>query len=194
YHPSALERRPNPPITQAPYHRARKLAVGDAVTIPVYADQHWNATELYLEEGAGYEFSSTGEWLDHTIACGPAGAADGHFQLGELVHMAGTFLGKLEGVFKKVTGNQDADFILTRRLESAPWFSLVGVIANDGLKGSASPPPDGSPTPHQFLKIGAGPHPVTVKKPGYLFAFANDAWFKYDNNHGSVQMKVRRTS
>lgn len=194
FHPSAVDRQKNPPITQAPYHRTRRLGVGEEASIPVFASIHWNQTDLFLEEGATYEFSAEGEWLDATIPCGPGGTADGNFHLGEVLHLAGSMLGKLEGVFQKVTGNKEADFMLTRRVESAPWFSLVGVIANDGVKSGANPPPDGSPSPHQFLEIGAGPLGVKVKKPGYLYAFANDAWLKYENNRGSVQMKVRRKS
>ena len=193
-HPSVLDRHQNPPITQAPYHPGRKLAVNQEVTVPVYAAQHWNRTGIYLEAGAAYEFTAEGEWLDASIKCGPGGTDDGRFQLGEVAQMAGSVVGKLEGLFQKISGNKNADFVMTRRVESMPWFSLVGVIANDGLGASSNPQPDGSPSPHQTLDIGAGPCKLKVKKPGYLFAFANDAWHFYDNNRGSVSLKVRRTA
>ena len=35
---------------------------------------------------------------------------------------------------------------------------------------------------------------MTVAKPGYLYAFANDSWHFYDNNRGSVRMVVERTA
>ena len=30
-----------------------------------------------------YKFSASGEWLDHTVACGPDGTNDGEFQIAE---------------------------------------------------------------------------------------------------------------
>ena len=194
FHASAVERHQHPPITQAPYHATRKPALNAPVSLPIYAGRHWNETGIYLEAGATYEFSATGQWLDRTIACGPGGTRDGKFQVAELVHLAGSLLGKLEGVFQQVTGNKEADFAMTKRVENLPWFSLVGVIANDGLDEDSNPQGDGSPTPHQFLPIKGGPLTVTVTKPGYLYAFANDAWHFYDNNRGSVTLTVVRTA
>ena len=72
-----------------------------------------------------------------------------------------------------------------------PWFSLVGVLANDG-DGAVNPGNDGSPSPHQMLAIGAALPGVTVCKPGYFHALTNDAWHFYDNNHGSVQLTIPR--
>lgn len=72
------------------------------------------------------------EWLDRNIKCGPAGTADGKFQSGELAHLAGALWGKVEGQFRHLTGNTQADFKGTRRIEELPWFALVGVIGNGG--------------------------------------------------------------
>lgn len=193
-HESARTRRRIPPIAQAPYHRTRTLKKGEQASIPIYANLHWNETDLYLEEKAEYRFSAVGEWLDRTIPSDAAGMDDGKFHPGEIVHMIGTAVGKLENLWHKVSKDKQGDFIMTRRVESAPWFSLVGIIANDGLRGSANPEKDGSPSPHEILKIGKGPLKVTIRKPGYLYAYANDAWHFYDNNKGSVQMLVERLS
>lgn len=193
-HESARARRSRPPITQAPYRSTQKLSVGEQVTLPVYARDRWNVLGIYLEAGGSYELTAEGEWLDRSIKCGPAGAKDRKFQAGEIAHLAGTLMGKLEGIFRKASGNTRADFLGTRRVEQAPWFSLVGVIANDGLGPDTNPQPDGSPTPHQHLTIGAGPYVLDpVEKGGYLYAFANDAWHFYDNNRGSVLLTVKRT-
>ena len=95
--------------------------------------------------------------------------------------------------FRRLSRNRNAEFFGTRRIEGSPWFCLIGAIANDGLYGESNPHGDGSPSPHQHLPIGIGPLTVAIKKPGYLFAFANDAWQFYGNNRGSVRLKVRRT-
>jgi len=193
FHPDALERHAIPPIAQAPYRPSRKLGVGPSDEITIYARRHWNDTGLYLEAGS-YVFTAEGEWMDRSIRCGPGGTDDGHFQLAEIFQLAGTLLGKLEGVFQSATGNQSADFIATRRIESAPWFSLVGVVANDGGGVGANPHTDGSPTPHQHLPIGKGPFKLDLARGGYLYAFANDAWHFYENNRGSVTLRIQRTA
>ena len=192
FHPSALERHNHPPISQAPYHATSTLAIGQSVSYPVYAGEHWNRSlqGLYLEKDGQYEFTAQGEWIDASIPSGPKGCNDGKFHPGEVAQLLGTFLGKVEGVYRGITGNDQADFWMTRRIESMPWFSLVGVIANDGPTGAQAAFDDGSPRPHQAFLIGDGPVRIVVKKPGYLYAFANDAWALYGNNHGSVTLRV----
>jgi hypothetical protein len=193
FHPSVIERQNNPPITQAPYLPCRTLKAGESVALSIYADQHWNRTGIYLEAGASYRFTAEGEWMDRTIACDPGGTNDGKFNIGEIAQLAGTLFGKVEELFGKVFKNTSADFVGTRRIETAPWFSLIGAIANDGEDGKTNPAPDGSPSPHEYLPIGSGPFNVTqLAKPGYLYAFANDAWHFYNNNHGSVSLKIER--
>lgn len=192
FHPSAIDRHKVPPITQTPYHVTNTLASGQEAYFPVYAFEHWNRTGLYLEKGGVYEFTAKGEWVDGSITCGPNGSQDGKFQPAEVAHVLSSFLGKIEGVFKKITGNEQADFWGTRRVESMPWFSLVGVIANDGQSGDKATVNDGSPTPHETFLIGTGPVRITVQNPGYLYAFTNDAWAFYNNNRGSVTVKVKR--
>jgi hypothetical protein len=196
YHPSAWQRDAAPPITQSPYHHPSvTLQVNQASDpIEVYARNHWNETGLFLEAGATYEFAATGEWLDKTIPCGPNGTTDGKFHFGEVVHLAGALLGKLEAGLRKATDNPDADVIGTRRMEAHPWFALIGSIANDGDQRATNPLPDGSCCPHQMFLIGAGPVRLTIgpAAAGYFYAFANDAWHFYDNNRGSVTLTVKR--
>ncbi len=198
YHGSAIARDQDPPLTQSPYHHPMdRLAPGQvSEALPIYARNHWNETGIFLEAGATYEFSAQGEWLDATVACGPDGSRDGHFGFGEIGHLAGSLLGSLEHAYEKVTGNNEADFIGSRRAEAYPWFSLVGVIANDGPEKGRNPNPDGSPYAHQTFLIGKGPTPLTIKptEAGYLYAFANDAWHFYGNNRGSVSLTVKRIS
>lgn len=190
-HPSAIDRHRNPPISEAPYHPTIRLAPGEGTTHSVYAAQHWNALGIYLEAGATYRFRAEGEWIDRDIPCGPKGMRDGKFHPGEIAHIIGNVTGKLEEMFRKLTKNPQADFWGTRRVEKMPWFSLVGVIANDGPLTGESVLNDGSASAHQVFLIGEGCE-IEVEEPGYLYAFANDAWTFYGNNHGSVTLTVAR--
>jgi len=191
-HDSVRERHAHPSILQVPYHGARRLALGESCGFPVYARDHWNYTGLYLEAGGRYEFSATGEWLDGSIECTPDGACPSSFNPGVLIWALAWPFELAERIYRKVMKNPRADFWMTRRLGEYPWFSLIGVIANDGGRGVLGTDIDGSDAPHQTFKIGSGPMTVTVDAPGYFFAFANDAWKAYGNNKGSVAVTVRR--
>jgi len=185
---AAVERQVNPPIAQAPYRPTRRLRPGEEVEVSIYAAQPWNETGLYLEAGGLYEFTATGQWVDRTIKCSPDGSTIGRFKIGELAHLAGSLWGQVEDAFKRMTKNEQADFRGTKRVESLPWFALVGAVANGGNPGA-----DGTPAPHELIPIkGGGSH--TPERSGYLYCFANDAWHFYDNNRGSVRLTVRRRS
>ncbi len=66
-------------------------------------------------------------------------------------------------------------------------MSLVGVLANE-----VSNVPPQHARPHERIAIGAGVEHDVVR-PGYLYAFANDAWGFYGNNSGRVRLTVTRT-
>ena len=139
---------------------------------------------MWLIAGTTYTFSATGEWLDSSIKCGPGGTDDGHFQLAEVAQIAGNLLGEFEAGFKKLTGNNSADFRFTRRHENMPWFSLVGAIANGGGANAK-----GYVEPHEAFLIGDG-CTYTPLKSGYFYAYANDAWNCYGNNRGRVKLRI----
>lgn len=192
-HDSARRRHAEPTLTQGQYHPTRRLTkVNDCVEFDIFAAQPWNETGLYLEKDAVYRFEASGEWKDSDIACGPGGSDnDGKFQLGEVVQMMGTTIGKLEKWFKSATDNERADFKFTKREEAMPWFALVGMVSNGGNLD------DKKVVPHDTFLIGKGVEvgsgkKVSLKDSGYLYAFANDAWHFYDNNRGSVRLKVTR--
>ncbi|MFK7741107.1 MAG: DUF2235 domain-containing protein [Planctomycetota bacterium] len=193
-HTSVQERRETPPISQAPYRESITVQPDKPRRVTIYARERWNDTSLFLEPGK-YRFSAAGEWLDKSIACGPGGADDGNFQLGEIVHIGMTAWGWAERGWRQVTGNRGADFPGTRRIETEPWFALIGVIANEAHEPQDCPHAgdanDGSPRPHVHFGIGDG-REFDVQKGGYLFAYANDAWAMYANNRGSVQLVVER--
>ena len=185
-HKSSAERHLKPPITQAPYRSTRRLAeAGDSLTVDVFARDPWNYTGIWLEQGVSYELTATGEWQDKNISCGPSGASDGRFHPSEIFHVIGTGLGKLERLFAGLTGNEQADFIGTRRHEDIPWFCLTGAIANSaGVVANRT-------MSHQIFEIGDN-KTVVPKKAGYLYAYANDAWLFYENNRGKVRLTVKR--
>lgn len=137
-----------------------------------------------------YKFTASGQWLDADIKCGPDGKSDNGFKIGRLLQMAGSALGAAETLFRNATGNQQADFWWTKRVEEFPWFALVGVIAN-GVGADV----EGNPIPHTTFLIGNGAtRAVKAAEPGYLYCFANDAWQAYGNNSGSVALTVTRTA
>ena len=181
-----MERHTVPPLTQAPYWPSRMLSVGDEVTLDVFARPHWNATGIYLEAGATYGFSATGEWLDADIACGPDGPKKGVFQLGRIAQVFGNVLGELEEQYKDFTKKTGSDWWGTKRVESADWFQLMGMIANQ-------PNADASGTPTEGEVIAIGRQAIhTPEASGYLYGFANDAWKFYGNNRGKVSLTIKR--
>lgn len=185
FHSSALTRQKTPPITQSPYRKARLLAPLTPLVLDISARLPWNETGLWLSAGTTYNFSASGEWLDASIVCDPAGPVNNHFQAAELAYLAGTALGKLETWYGKLFNNTSANFYFTRRHEEFPWFSLVGAITNsDGVdaKGILL-------KPETFL-IGKG-RSYTPKRSGYFYAYANDAWNCYGNNQGHIALTIQ---
>lgn len=231
FHESAFKRQNDPPIAQAPYRPydlIEELAVKGKVTVPVYAAERWNFTGVYLDPGA-YEFKATGEWLDKWFKHDPSGALTGIYSTingwtklrvyldlipGFAALFFGSVLGKVEIVYRKIINNRYASLWGCKRIEGAPWFSLIGVVANAGNPGK-----DGTPRPHAIFTIGKSrtviivtekhametgkrqtfgaarfrkSHEVTVVKGGYLYAFANDAWNGYGGNRGQVKVTITR--
>ena len=124
-HPSAADRHRDPPLSQLSYWPTTALTSGRSRTVDVFARDPWNATGLYLEAGVTYSFAAEGQWLDKSVRSGPEGTRDGKFQLGEAVHILFSGWGKAEQAYKALTGNQNADFWLSKREETFGWFTLV---------------------------------------------------------------------
>ncbi len=182
---SAILRQKIPPISQAPYRQTRVLDAGDSISVDVFSRERWNYTGVWLAPGK-YQLNGNGEWLDRSIRSGPKGTSDGDFHLGELVHIIGSTLGWVEQGMQKLIGNDAADLKFTKRHEQWDWFALIGVVANSDRK----PASDGSPPPHQTFLIG-NQRTLTLKQPGYLYAYANDAWDFYGNNRGCLQLTIK---
>jgi uncharacterized protein (DUF2235 family) len=180
-HPAALARQADPPLAQGEYWTTRVPAPGERATMDVFASAHWNTTGLYLEAGVPYRFTASGEWLDAGAKFSPAGGEIGGHHASDVARLAASALGSVEHVFNAAS-HGDSDFWFTRRVESAPWCALVGFVANG----------QGQAHGETFL-IGEGCR-FTPSAAGYLYAYANDAWQAYANNHGSVALVVERSA
>ncbi|MCY4011109.1 MAG: DUF2235 domain-containing protein [Gammaproteobacteria bacterium] len=176
------------------YWPTKRLPPAEQTTVEIHARERWNRTGLYVKNGEAYSFDAEGEWMDKGDICDWRGTEkDDDLTRGDLVRGALSLVGKLERWLPKETM---ADLPNTKRLEGAKWFELVGVVANDGGKSKAVKN-DGSPLPHTYFQPcnHSNPkRPFVVKADGYLYAFANDAWARYDNNQGSVRLVITRVS
>jgi hypothetical protein len=181
------ERHLTPPISGGRYRPTHILPPGRSATVDVHAHEPWNETGLYLEPG-DYFFSADGEWRDANIASGPSGTSgfDLFNPLVERMRLLGTISGQFEALYRRVSGNQAADFLGARREGDMPWMSLVGVIANNAHA-------DGPRAAHERIPIGADTRHY-VSQGGYLYTYANDAWGRYEDNQGSVRLTVTRLS
>lgn len=186
-HGSAYNRQAAQSLSQGEYWHQRKIPA----EVNIYAQELWNNTGIFLEAGKSYLLTATGEWMDASIKCSPAGATDGSFQPAELIYGFGNLAGGLQSLIRKVARNERRSIPLARRVPGAPWFALIGVVANDYPPPPPQPPKNGKveELPHETFVIASGTT-LTPGASGYLFCFANDAWHFYDNNRGSVRLKV----
>lgn len=114
-HPLAIDRQSNPPITQAPYRVSQRLQPGQSLTVTIYANDMWNATNLYMEKGETYVFATSGEWVNDRAKSGPEGIEGGLF---------------------------DRLFRFKKRYKDAKWFALIGSIGDAGnpdVSGAPAP-------------------------------------------------------
>jgi hypothetical protein len=163
------------------YRRTRTLAVSGATgSFDVPADRAWTQTGLYLEPGT-YRFDAAGEWRDLTGSAGP----DGHQPGG-----TGAFLRSVaeagQSVLRAALRTTDTPLPGARRTPARPWMSLMGLVANEQTDAVGT-------VVHadELVAIGAGTT-AEVLRPGYLYAFPNDAWGLYGVNSGTARVTVRR--
>jgi uncharacterized protein (DUF2235 family) len=184
-HKSTVKRNAEPPLAQGEYWPSKTLKPDESHTVDIYAIEHWNRTGLFLEAGKSYTLEASGQWIDQKDRFSAAGHETEGFHLGDVSRLVGSALGEAETLFRNVTGRQ-ADFWMSRRDEQAPWFALMGFVAN-AYGEDAKTPADGE----SFL-IG---EKATFKPKlgGYFYCFANDAWQMYGNNRGSVALTVKRS-
>ena len=91
--------------------------------------------------------------------------------------------------------NNEAELIGTRRENNLSWMSLVGQVANETtipIQGAQPPAPTTQVEADETIPLGAASD-VTVHRPGYLYAYPNDALGFYGNNAGAVSLTLTRT-
>jgi uncharacterized protein (DUF2235 family) len=190
---------PDARVSESAYERQRRTgyratvtpAVGDSVTVTVHADRAWTDTGLYLEQGE-YKFSATGRWSSAGSSCGPDGDS-------RMWHLSGGTFSRIVDVIEKglrtVLNNKEAELVGTRRENGLPWMSLVGRVSNETVVPVAgAQPPQRTTTaePDDTFPLGVAFTALT-HRPGYLYAYPNDALGFYGNNAGAVSLTVTRT-
>lgn len=91
-------------------------------------------------------------------------------------------------LYRRLVGDPDALIVGARREPDLRWLSLVATVADEERDERGR-----LVHRHQRLAIGRGGS-WRIEHPGYLYAFANDAWDSYGANAGSVRLQVTRTA
>ena len=184
---SAYERQEATRNDERPYRPSRTLQPGEAADAVVEATEGWSSTGLYLEHGR-YRFVAAGRWGTWFGHSGPEGVTPWPVvgdAFGEVVNL-------VERGLRVVLANPEAELAGARREATQPLMVLVGLVANEvtDARGRVADR-NGKPQVDEKLIIGAGCE-AEVERPGYLWAYANDAWGTYGNNSGRVTLTVSR--
>jgi hypothetical protein len=185
-HPAVYERQEGRPITSGRYRPTRVLADrGDMATVEVWAEKPWNDTGLYLEVGA-YEVAPTGQWRDAREWCTACGTARVELSL---LSGVGVVSRAVRTVAELRSHRDHPEWTLPGepRQLGLPRMRLVGIVAKDATRDASA-----DPAAHQVVDLGETDE-VQVESPGYLYAYANDAWASYGDNAGSVRLRVTKT-
>jgi hypothetical protein len=183
--------RPDPDVDTSAYDRQRENRYrathtlarrGDAAQLTVPAKESWTWTGLYLEPGA-YRFEATGTWRSAGRACGPDGDTS-------MVHLSGgsfsTVIGFVQSGLRRLLRNPQAEVPGARREPAKPWMALIGLVANEVTDAVGT-----TLSQDERAFVGSGSRAM-VRRPGYLYAFPNDAWGFYGNNAGAVDLRITR--
>lgn len=193
---SVFRRQSVSPIEHPAYWPGIKLNLDDShsATFDVFAREYWSPSYIYMEQGEEYVFSAQGKWQDSKDTCDWHGTEDGELTTGDIIRFTSSLWGVTERVFKQISQNRSTDFWGTKRVEKLPWFIAIGCIANNS-GDEQEVGHDGSPASHQYFAL---PNHTTedtalrVTSPGYFYAFPNDVWSLYANNHGSIRVTIKR--
>ncbi|WP_022850001.1 DUF2235 domain-containing protein [Limisalsivibrio acetivorans] len=201
FHESAFERQRVSPPGYPKYYPTKILEKGEEVEFDVFASERWNYTGIFIEKGS-YIFSADGEWVNDGEKSDWRGAEDddGSIFGGMIKKAAGSAFGMVEDAYERLADNKSSDLPLTKRVEGFPWFCMVGSVANDmgecadSSRKRRGTKNDGSPYPHQYVHLASHgeSNPLEINHEGYLYCFSNDAWRSYDDNKGSIRLRVKR--
>ncbi|MEJ2862113.1 hypothetical protein [Actinomycetospora flava] len=92
----------------------------------------------------------------------------------------------VESGLRLVSDNPDAELVGARREAGAPLMALVGFVADEDTDGA------GAVVAEDEKFVVGDALERTTRRAGYLWAYGNDAWGAYGNNHGHVTLTVRR--
>jgi hypothetical protein len=148
----------------AAQHHPQRLAVGEAKTFVVYANQKYSASRVLVKKGDKYRFSIdlAQLWCDGGMPATPAGWKK----------KAKKDLAFYEKVFIKAAQGR-------RRHPDAEWFEVILTVNRSD---------DDLVRPLQVT----GDKVWTADSDGELYGFPNDLESKYDNNLGSISVSVTR--
>ncbi|WP_156895810.1 hypothetical protein [Massilia putida] len=169
---------PNMPDARDDPQAGNRLAVGAHKTVPVHAALWWNDAALAVAPGEMYALEADGEWIDAGIRSTAAG-----YSLPLL-----------------------ALFTWARRVRDANWFSLIAAVHSASGLAAIEPSAGNFVTgwieswrrhvrshdlASQLTDIGAR-QDLRIRQAGHLYLFANDAYFAYCNNEGTISLRIRR--
>lgn len=185
---SVLQRQRMPPPGETTYWPTNVLLKGQSATTIAAARRRWNPTGIYLERGGCYRVVARGSWQDAAIEATANGAGPG-LAIGKIGYALAALPEALRRIIRKRKGFATADVAFSRRVEAAPWFALIGAIANGQVhEGSGDEIAD-----HEYHRLGEEAAMI-VRQSGYLYLFANDAWQMYGNNAGVLKVEITRLS
>ena len=157
------------------------LEVGQHVEKDVLARNCWNTVGIAVKKDERYDVTATGTWKDKDHESTAAGDPAPNW-----------FMRRFDA---------------TKRVAQAPWFCLIAAVhpsrtlefqhsdATNGLTdlvvetlGRAIKKQDAE---SQLISVGAQGS-IVVDRDGYLYLFANDAAWAYDNNSGSIKAIIER--
>lgn len=185
---SVIARHMTPPPGEKSYWPTHMLGVAQSTETIAAARKRWNATGVYLERGARYRIKAKGQWQDSSIPATADGANPGIY-LGKIGYALAAVPELLRKAIRMRKGFASADVPFSRRIDGAPWFALIGAIAN----GQVTQTSEDEVSDHEYHCLGQEAV-IAPSQSGYLYLFANDAWQMYGNNAGVLRVEVTRLS
>ena len=166
---------------ESPYRPTRTLTPGQTAQVTIAADHGWNATGLYLEAGH-YVLDTSGTWRTGVSQCGP----DGIERARVLSAAFTSSLGSIESGLRALLADPDVEVLGARREIDQPLMMAMARVTNEVSDNRGT-------ITDADQRFAIGLHlEIDVRRPGYLYAYANDAWGFYGNNSGAVTIEITR--